>query len=1059
SPTRKRNSRKKVKVEAISATTPRKKRSPKKAKQTASEPPPLPPVPPLPGHDDNIIDGGGTKSPTRGRSRSKPSLEVDEVISTTKKKSRSPPKKKRVGPKKAKQKSDGDTTQKKQKNEKEDETNELLACPHCEKGFSSKWGLKYHLNKKVCQQTEPKHEERDFICPHCEKTFSSEKRLTNHLDKKVCRRQSSGEISKKESKVENSAPLTRRTPKRSVKVDPDYTEDVGVEIDDDLDGGTTKKKGKKRKRESDGGDGRVADKFHQLEPGLKFSTRFGVVEVIADNRLPSDHIQATIDRKKMANASRCFDKRREKNLEKELLVRDQIAVGTRHRREELKKIYLQTAGTSTGTPTTQKEVWDLYCASISPKEILTEGLSWALCNNADLMKRNKIDTVDLRDDPRFPKDRYPDRIVECKLVEDERDTVFGRLHGGLDNVTPDDESSNRVEFHKTEIQKQSVPIMRLFIARRELTQVYGSSSPNYICSYCGKSYQYNRTGLNYHLSQRTCLALKGVEKEKREQRIEAVEIKALSGGSSCRGALLTNVHGVIKTSEGPVRDEPPDFGNPHKIKEFKKHKMPPWLVFNAQRSSMYPEIYASLEFRRGSQNRNYFNKIKQEDGYISRTEKSRLRKRLRMSNPGAKPLSVASAGKTLKEAKKKPKTEEALHLDLPSMPAHASPVEKDLSKQDKKKSSVTKTEETLNLDLTSLPGQAAAKKKSSKRKAKKKFAAKTDKSLDSGQSFMPPDLPPLPPISDTTANVDFAPNEGNDGPIFDTPSDTMPLDGVTNDLIVGKETNNEKKMTSGASLSDDNSRRRKRVMVVSKKKNSVVIDAQVLVTECESGRYPTINRFYGDHEKQCTLCKKTDAPMMYCDFCKNSVHQLCIDKRMLGKDPPILIQHVPSDDGNNSSSDQPPICHECISIALFRRSRAESRRVMKWQHELSKAGLENAPEAASLPEEVNLKGSEGTICNSGGETGGEDKPTYKPCPDGGPGGLICCSYCTAAYSRSLSNTAKEIEAQSVARVGQEVSEIMELLADAKLRLQRAADLSQSNEERRGLLDKNQSAHA
>jgi hypothetical protein len=139
----------------------------------------------------------------------------------------------------------------------------------------------------------------------------------------------------------------------------------------------------------------------------------------------------------------------------------------------------------------------------------------------------------------------------------------------------------------------------------------------------------------------------------------------------------------------------------------------------------------------------------------------------------------------------------------------------------------------------------------------------------------------------------------------------------------------------------------------------------------------------------------------------------------------------------------------------------------KWQHELAKAGLGNVPEAASLREEVNLnqvKVEEGANADDekvvgGGMAKDDTTPTtYEPCPDGGPGGLICCSYCTAAYSRFLVNTAKEMEAQSVSRVGQEVSEILEMLEDAKQRLQRASYVSQSNEDRRSLLEQNQTAH-
>ena len=70
-------------------------------------------------------------------------------------------------------------------------------------------------------------------------------------------------------------------------------------------------------------------------------------------------------------------------------------------------------------------------------------------------------------------------------------------------------------------------------------------------------------------------------------------------------------------------------GNPHNIKEHKMHKMPPYLVFNSTRSSMYPEIYVSLGFRRGSQNRNHFMKARQDDGYIIPQEKKRLKKSTR----------------------------------------------------------------------------------------------------------------------------------------------------------------------------------------------------------------------------------------------------------------------------------------------------------------------------------------------------------------------------------------------------------------------------------------------
>lgn len=449
------------------------------------------------------------------------------------------------------------------------------------------------------------------------------------------------------------------------------------------------------------------------------------------------------------------------------------------------------------------------------------------------------------------------------------------------------------------------------------------------------------------------------------------------------------------------------FGNPHRIKEHKKHRLPPWLVFNDQRSSMYPEIYVSLGFKRGSQNRNYFKKMKQEDGYVPRPEKTRLKKRLKTI------LARYQSG------------------SLTTIPAPSNSVNESLVTEKKKKKKATKKKSEKNamkaekIDLPpSLPPFPLI-----------------DTSYD-----LPPALPPLPPI-DGTYDMDFSfdYNGTTDDNVYEDTPDSSRFNEVStpwNNAAVANLDKCGKAHEPSLADCDKNNRRRKQV-VINKKKQYHVIDTQVLAAECDSGRYPSINRFHGDHDVQCTICNVSDeVPLIYCDYCKNAVHQTCLDKRMLGKDPQVIIRENEPDDT--------PMCHVCISTCLFRRYRAESRRLTKWQQELAKAGLGGVPEAANLREEINLK-------DDNLSDGDLDKPSYEPCPDGGPGGLICCSYCTAAYSRFLSNTAKEMEAQSVSRVGQEVSEILELLEDAKQRLLRATSVSQSNEVRRGLLDINQSA--
>ena len=514
------------------------------------------------------------------------------------------------------------------------------------------------------------------------------------------------------------------------------------------------------------------------------------------------------------------------------------------------------------------------------------------------------------------------------------------------------------------------------------------------------------------------------------------------------------------------------------------HKWPPYLVFDAQHSSIYPEIYVSMGFKRGSQNRNHFKMIKQDCTYIPSADKRRAMKKLKkkaiMMDPGASPAPALSA--EVSTAKK------------PAQKQGAKPVAKQVTNERKKRSAKKAKKETPDIDLPSsdmpaLPSYgdhydsgvhldnnfdkmtdpmpldgpsdslnggamsakvSTAKKPTQKQGAKpvanqvtnerKKRSAKKTKKETPDLDLPSSDMPALPASDRDYMYVDF----DND---FDKMTDPMPVDGHSDSLNGAIDTINK-----STSASHSRNKRCRKGISISKKKSCVVIDSQVLAAECEAGRYPTINRFHGEHEIKCALCKQPgDTPLLNCDFCKNSFHQLCLDKNMLQKDPQVIIRENEPDDT--------PMCNKCISTCLFRRWRAENRRLTKWQHELAKAGLGSVPEAASLREEVNLNKMNGA--NDDQEMGGageDDKLTYESCPDGGPGGLICCSYCTAAYSRFLSNTAKEMEAQTVSKVGQEVSEILELLEDAKQRLQRASYVSQSNEERRGILDQNQTAH-
>lgn len=57
------------------------------------------------------------------------------------------------------------------------------------------------------------------------------------------------------------------------------------------------------------------------------------------------------------------------------------------------------------------------------------------------------------------------------------------------------------------------------------------------------------------------------------------------------------------------------------------------------------------------------------------------------------------------------------------------------------------------------------------------------------------------------------------------------------------------------------------------------------------------------------------------------------------------------------------------------------------------------------------------------------------CPTGGPGGLICCQTCASAYSRYLTQTANDIEVQTIHNIGKEVQELVGFMEETRSKLQ------------------------
>jgi len=270
---------------------------------------------------------------------------------------------------------------------------------------------------------------------------------------------------------------------------------------------------------------------------------------------------------------------------------------------------------------------------------------------------------------------------------------------------------------------------------------------------------------------------------------------------------------------------------------------------------------------------------------------------------------------------------------------------------------------------------------------------------------------------------------------------------------VSPETVRDKKLLKGCGVETKQSaqavlpvvkkKREKRISIANPKppiSQTAVVDIRPLVEEIRAGRYPSMTPYEGDHPEVCFLCKE-GGNLHYCEFCSNSEHLKCVQSK-------INLKDLECDDDF--------MCHRCIQAVMSRRARAEKRRLRKRDESFggnTAMGMEDSV-ATSFPSTTLKMASSVThevIWNQ--SEFDSHKVAYCKCPDGGPGGLICCRDCSNSYSRFLQSTSKEMEGQTVSTIGQEVSELMELLLDAQVRLKQSVDVSDANDVRRSLLDK------
>lgn len=1002
----------------------------------------------------------------------------------------------------------------------------LRLCPHCGKAFSSAGGLAYHVKQKVCRKAanSPGEDETGSDKGEAEEGKKQEtvvaksggKRKRSSVksdagdDAKNTRR-----IKKKQAEIPVSG-KRRRTKVKSYAEDVDGDSSSAYEDkadsdheDDDLDvddfvpeevHSESKKKRKSWRRSKPKIIAQDKRAFRVLRPGEKFITKFGIVKVLADNRLPpGKEISEEYPPKPVLTRYHADCRRFEVRKDRK---RDEIAAGGRYRRSELVRLH---ADGSTTEANKAKLSWKLYCSSLELDEILKQRKTYV----EPITNYVKEDCTPT--DPWSKDEFYPDRIVECEFVQDKRVIV------DVSGEEMDDAGGDRGVVCEERVQnmsnRQKIP-MRLYLQRKELSQVYREDEANFICADCGKQYV-SRQAITYHVKKKICV-VPAYDVDKKEERIAGIDKQAQSKSTRSLKDLLMKKHfvgkaklpvkqEVIEIDEGGAASKPASkakarsstrdlvFGNPNNIKQNKLASMPSWIVFNAEHSPMYPEIYNALGFRRGAQNRNHFSKKMMEDGYVPRIEKNRLRKKLKkmvsmdpanfkiqdLTHMGYIPtealhkktqesfkkaeLNAAIARGTTSEAltaldpldadidhgNKMPPLPSvgAMSVEPPPLPDPADgipplpdPIDFRSSQDDyssirqRNGRHVTRTDD-LGMNVGEFTGAEHYLFLEGMRQHGKKWAKiaeimKTrtgdqirhharwyfkglEKKKKNGEL-------PSRTYDGTLDEIDFGSSGGDDlfnpeAQKVDVAAPSAPPLAIDKTVesreVAAKATKPTKKRKQASAKdpggSDDGSKRAKAlpsIRVPKLKNKPIVIDTQVLAAECKAGRYPSVSLFSGKHEEQCVLCSKEEecSLMVNCAFCKNTVHQVCINKRMLLRDPPIVIRE-------NELLHDTPMCHECITICLNRRLRAEGRRLSQWHVELAKAGLseDKLPPASGMSEEINLNDNR----NAGAldDKGGEPATQVEVCPMGGPGGLICCDYCTAAYSRVLSNTAKEME--------------------------------------------------
>jgi hypothetical protein len=234
-----------------------------------------------------------------------------------------------------------------------------------------------------------------------------------------------------------------------------------------------------------------------LDKGEKFVTKFGIVEVIRDDRaVPTAEKSKDIKKKR-----KCFkdnQARLEQRMDRFYCRR---AAQLRVRRNRINALFEKDEYNS-------RTVFDAYTDS----------------------RPEQPGEIKHLEDPLAPANSFPDRIVECILIPDQRVrfSKYGRDDDDSEEEEENDKKKNAQEYDtKSPSQQPYFPSPKLYLTRRILTEKYDEDETVYSCNVCGQTFNCVPSA-KYHQDNKPCLRRGKLAKERRDNAAKSIETKMVS---------------------------------------------------------------------------------------------------------------------------------------------------------------------------------------------------------------------------------------------------------------------------------------------------------------------------------------------------------------------------------------------------------------------------------------------------------------------------------------------------------------------------------------------------